>query len=470
MVLRQYYLGCLAHASYLIADPASGTAVVVDPQRDVEQYVRDARELGVQIRHVFLTHFHADFLAGHLELRDSTGARVALGSKAHAEFAFDPYDDGASLEFGRVRITALHTPGHTPEAVSLLVFDLDKSATEPQAVLTGDTLFVGDVGRPDLMASQGVTAEQLASWLYDSLHEKLLRLPDATLVYPAHGAGSLCGKNLGKETVSTIGDQRRYNYALQPMSREAFVALVTADQPEAPDYFAYDAELNRRERATLDAALARGLVAVPLARFREQAAAGAQVLDTREARDFAAGHWRGALNIPLSGQYASWAGTLLDRSRPVLLVADDGREEESAMRLGRIGFDFVAGYLEGGPGALDAVPEHTARTARITAVALAEALATTAPPVIVDVRTPAEWQGGHLEGGRNLPLNHLRERLTEVPRDRPVVVHCQSGYRSSIATSLLEGAGFTNLRDLVGGFAAWEASRLAISGAGSGAA
>ncbi|MCI0345066.1 MAG: MBL fold metallo-hydrolase, partial [Chloroflexi bacterium] len=394
MILKQYYLGCLAHASYLIADPESGTAVVVDPQRDVDQYERDARELGAAIRHVFLTHFHADFLAGHLELRHRVGARIALGSRAEAEFAFDGYQDGQSLEFGRVRITVWHTPGHTPESVSLLVFDRDRSETEPQAVLTGDTLFIGDVGRPDLMASQGVTAEQLASWLYDSLHGKLLRLPDATLVYPAHGAGSLCGRNLGKETVSTIGDQRRYNYALQPMSREAFVGLVTAEQPEAPDYFAYDAELNRRERTTLDEALRRELIGLSLDRFQAAVAAGAQVVDTREPRDFAAGHWRGALSIPLSGQYATWAGTLLDRDRPIVLVAEPGGEEESAMRLGRIGLDRVAGFLEGGPEALDAVPERTSRTSRITAVALAERLSAADPPFVLDVRTPREWAGG----------------------------------------------------------------------------
>jgi hydroxyacylglutathione hydrolase len=468
MILKQYYLGCLAHASYLIADESTKTAVVVDPQRDVEQYIEDAKAAGVEIRYVFLTHFHADFLAGHLELRDRVGARIALGSRADAEFEFDAFEDGQSLDIGRVRLTAWHTPGHTPEGISILVFDLDKSQEDPQAVLTGDTLFIGDVGRPDLMASIGVTAEELASWLYDSLHDKLLKLPDATLVYPAHGAGSLCGKNLGKETVSTIGEQRLYNYALQPMERAQFVELVTADQPDAPDYFAFDADLNRRERGTLDRSLERVLVAVPLEKFVAEAEAGAQILDTREPRDFAAGHWAGSLNIPLSGQYATWSGTLLDRERPILIVAEPGREEESAMRLGRIGFDHVLGYLDGGPATLDAAPEQRARIARldrITALSLAEELQGNAPPFVLDVRTPGERSAGFVPGSHHVPLSKLPERLAEVPRQRPIVVHCQSGYRSSIAASLLAKHGHDRLRDLVGGFQAWETTRLAVTDA-----
>jgi glyoxylase-like metal-dependent hydrolase (beta-lactamase superfamily II) len=259
MILKQYYLGCLAHASYLIADEATKTAVVVDPQRDIAQYLADATQQDLQIRYIFLTHFHADFLAGHLELRDRVGARICLGARAQADFAFIPFTDGERLEFGAVRLQILETPGHTPEAISILVYDLHKNAQAPAAVLTGDTLFIGDVGRPDVLASLGVTARALASMLYTSLHDKLLPLPDETLVYPAHGAGSMCGKHLSTDTVSTMGTQRRYNYALQPMSKEAFMALVTADQPEAPQYFAYDALLNRREHPTLEQTLARAL-------------------------------------------------------------------------------------------------------------------------------------------------------------------------------------------------------------------
>src|SRR5947207_13187367 len=281
MILHQFYLNCLAHASYLVGDEKAGIAAVVDPQRDIDQYVEFARRAGLRIAHVFLTHFHADFLAGHLELRDRTGATIYLGATARAEYAFTPMHDGDSIEFGRVRLTVIETPGHTAESISILVFDLDRSAAEPQAVLTGDTLFVGDVGRPDLRVALGWSAADLGGLLYDSLQQKLMTPPDASLVYPAHGAGSLCGKALSKETVSTIGEQRRSNYALQPMSKAAFVAIVTADQPDAPPYFTYDAVLNTRERATLDEALARELQPLTLDQVLAVQEVGGQILDTR---------------------------------------------------------------------------------------------------------------------------------------------------------------------------------------------
>src|SRR4029453_6896324 len=281
---------------------------IVDPQRDVDAYVADAERLGLQIRHVFLTHFHADFVAVHLELRDRTGAQIHLGSKAQAEFPFTPMADGSSLDLGRVRLPVLETPGHTIQSISILVFDLEVSDTHPQAVLTGDTLFVGDVGRPDLRASLGWSAQDLGRHLYQSLRTKLLPLPDATLVYPAHGAGSLCGKSLSRETVSTLGEQRRVNYALQPMTKKAFIDLVTADQPEAPPYFTYDAVLNSKERPTLDEALGRELKPLALDRVLELHGGGAQILDTREPEEFATAHFAGSINIGLSGQYATWAG------------------------------------------------------------------------------------------------------------------------------------------------------------------
>jgi glyoxylase-like metal-dependent hydrolase (beta-lactamase superfamily II)/rhodanese-related sulfurtransferase len=463
MILKQYYLGCLAHASYLIADEETKTAVVVDPQRDIDQYLEDAERQGLQIRYVFLTHFHADFLAGHLELRDRVGAQIMLGARAQADYPFRPVQDGESVEFGTVRLHILETPGHTPEGISILVYDLAKDQQNPAAVLTGDTLFIGDVGRPDLLASIGVTADELASMLYDSLHQKLLTLPDATLVYPAHGAGSMCGKNLSTDTVSSMGVQRRYNYALQPMSKAAFMALVTADQPEAPQYFAYDAMLNRRERPTLPQTLARALTPLTLDGVLRQMNAGAQVVDVREPADFAGAHLHGGLNISLRGSFATWAGTLLKRDAPIVLVAEPGCEEEAAMRLGRIGYDHVAGYLEGGMQALATRPDLVRRTERITAATLAERLAAPQPPVVLDVRTVREWQEKRIEGSCNIPLNHLEERLADVPREREVVVHCGSGYRSSIAASLLEQHGFTQITDLVGGFAAWETSQLATT-------
>ena len=309
MIVSQFYLNCLAHASYLIGDEGSRTAAVVDPQRDIGQYLDEADRRGLRIRHVFLTHFHADFIAGHLELRDKVGATIYLGGAGQRRVPLYAAGDGDVVEFGRVRLQALETPGHTAESISILVFDLARDPAHPYAVLTGDTLFVGDVGRPDLRASLGWSAADLGRLLFDALHTKLLALPDATLVYPAHGAGSLCGKHLSAETVSTIGAERRTNYALQPMSRDAFVALVTADQPDAPPYFTYDAVLNSKERATLDTILARELTPLPLPRVLDLQRSGAQLLDVRDPADFAKGHLAGSLNIGLAGQFATWAGT-----------------------------------------------------------------------------------------------------------------------------------------------------------------
>ncbi len=457
--LKQYYLGCLAHASYLIADEASRTAIVVDPQRDIQQYLVDAERLGVQIQHVFLTHFHADFIAGHLELRDRCGADVRLGARAKAEYEFVAMKDGDALELPGVRLEVMETPGHTIESISILVFDLAKDQDKPYAVLTGDTLFVGDVGRPDLRASLGWTAEELGGYLYDSLHEKLMKLPDETLVYPAHGAGSLCGKNISSDTVSTIGQQRRFNYALQPMSKAEFVRLVTADQPDAPAYFTYDAILNTRERATLDDAMEQSLRPLGL---DEVLGMDAQILDVRDGAEYAKGHLAGSINIGLGGQFATWAGTVLDSGRPIVIVAEPGREQEAALRLGRIGFDDVTGYLRDGMGALAERQELVESTEKVSAVMLAEELASGEPPVVIDIRTPGEWGAGHLSGSVNLPLSQLQERIGEVPRDRRIAVHCAGGYRSSIAASLLRREGFTDLIELAGGITAWEAANLGV--------
>lgn len=491
MIFKQYYLACLAHASYLIADESSRVAAVVDPQRDVEQYLADAREQNLEIRRVFLTHLHADFVAGHLELRDRAGAAIHLGAKAEAEYTFTRMRDGDTLALGpHVRLTALETPGHTPESISILVFDADatgpplhqaespRAPDAPWAVLTGDTLFVGDVGRPDLRVSLGWKAEDLGQMLYASLHRKLLTLPDATRVYPAHGAGSLCGKALGKENSSTIGVQRRLNYALQPMTADQFVSLVLADQPDAPAYFTYDAVLNTRERVTLDRALEKSLQPLSLAAVLDLGREGAQLLDVRDPAYFEAGHLAGSVNIGLGGQYATWAGTVLDRERPIVIIAEPGREYEAAMRLGRIGFDRVAGYLDGGMQALakdsgrpaaQRTPHAQALDAqkliatieRIAPEALGEELRQDSAlrPLVLDVRAPREWSMNHIEGSLNLPLNHLAERLGEIPRPQRIVVHCASGYRSSIAASILKQHGFTDVADMAGGFNAWSAAR-----------
>ena len=459
MILKQYYLGCLAHASYLIADPHSGEAAVVDPQRDVEQYLDDARQLGCRIEHVFLTHFHADFVAGHLELRDREQATIHLGARAVAEYPFTPMRDGDEAYVGQVRLVVLETPGHSPESISILVYDSDNSREAPYAVLTGDTLFIGDVGRPDLRMSQGWSPEQLASMLYDSLHQKLLPLPDETLVYPTHGAGSLCGKNLSTDTVSTIGAQRAFNYALQPMSRERFIELVTADQPDAPAYFTYDAVLNAREHPTLDQALERELRPLSLQRLLELVEERAQLLDTRDPAEFESAHMCGAVNVSLDGSFAAWCGTILDRYRPVLLIAEPGREVEAATRLGRIGFDNVAGYLAGGMRPLDDAPALIERTARVTAATLAGLLASGPPPLVVDVRTEREWRSARIDGAINVPLSRLAHEMTRLPSAWPLVVYCATGYRSSIASSLMRRAG-RSVTDLIDGMGAWESTRL----------
>src|SRR5579863_2439858 len=462
MILKQYYLGCLAHASYLLGDEASSTAIIVDPQRDIEQYVVDAAKSGLQIRHVFLSHFHSDFVAGHLELRDQCGATIHLGSRAQAEYAFVAMQDGDTIEFPGLRLQVLETPGHTIESISLLVFDLAQDPVNPYAVLTGDTLFIGDVGRPDLRASLGWTADDLGAHLYESLRNKLLPLPDQTLVYPAHGAGSLCGKKLSSDTVSSLGDQRRFNYALQPMSKEEFIRLVTADQPDAPAYFTYDAILNTRERPTLEKALEQALHPIDLSEVLNLGDAGAQILDVREPAEYAKGHLAGSINVGLGGQYATWAGTLLDRTKPIVIVAEPGREQEAALRLGRIGFDHVRGYLRGGMEALAERSDLVWPTERAGVLIVAEELAAADPPLVLDVRAPREWSAKHIEGSMNIPLNHLQERVAEIPLDRRIAVHCAGGYRSSIAASILHQHGITNLIEVAGGLAAWEAAKLPV--------
>jgi len=456
MFFKQYYLGCLAHASYLIGDESSQTAVVVDPQRDIDQYLADAEKNGLTIRHVILTHFHADFVAGHLELRDRTGAVIHLGARAQAEYAFEGQEEGSRLDLGRVSLEFLETPGHTPEGISILIFDHDSGSDVPQGVLTGDTLFIGDVGRPDLMASEGVSENELAGMLYDSLREKLLPLPDATRVYPAHGAGSLCGRNLSDETVSTIGEQKVLNYALAPMTREAFIALVTENQPQAPEYFSYDARLNKKERPRLDQSLEAGLRPLPLDEFLKRQAEGAQVLDTRPQEEFSAAHLSGAVQVGLGGKFATWAGIVLDPEVPILLIAEPGSETEAQMRLGRIGFDRVAGYLEGGMLAAAHRPDLLQSVVSWTGRELLDALKKESPPNILDVRAKGEFDAGHFKGARHVPLNNLTRKMAEVPRGGTLVVHCAGGYRSSIACSLLQKHGCQEVVNLLGGIGAFE--------------
>jgi len=456
MQIERFYLGCLAHASYLVYD--QDEAAVIDPRRDVDIYLDRARELNVHIRWILETHLHADFVSGHLELAERSGATIAIAANSGATYPHWPLHDGDELALGDAVLQVLATPGHTEESISILALEAGQS----KAVFTGDTLFIGDVGRPDLRASLGWTANQLGGYLYDSLHNKLMTLPDETLVYPAHGAGSLCGKNLSSDTVSSLGDQRRFNYALQPMLKKEFIRIVTADQPDAPAYFNYDAILNTRERATLDKNLEEVLHPVDLDEVLSIGDAGAHILDVRDAAEYAKGHLPGSINIGLSGQYATWAGTILDRTKPIVIVAEPGREQEAALRLGRIGFDHVRGYLSGGMEALANRPDLTWPTERVSAQIAAEELATTDPPVVLDIRNPREWMTRHIAGSVNIPLGHLQERIGEIPRNRRIAVHCAGGYRSSIAASILHQHGITNLIEVAGGLAAWEAAKLPV--------
>jgi len=459
MIFRSHHLACLSQASYLVADEASKVAVVVDPRRDVDDYLAQAKTLGVSIRHVILTHFHADFVSGHLELAAATGASIHVGARGRTEYPSVPVHDGDELVLGpAVRLSFLETPGHTPESICVLVFDRAESDAAPHAVLTGDTLFLGDVGRPDLMASVGVSEAELAGWLYDSLHTKLLPLPDATRVYPAHGAGSLCGRQLSCETSSTLGVQRRTNYALAPMSRDEFVRRVTVDQPAAPAYFGYDAALNRRERPTLDRALSAER-ALSLDEALAAVDRGAVLLDARSVGEFGAAHLAGSVHVGLDGRFAQWAGSMIDPRTTVVLVAAPGTEREAAMRLARVGFDRVAGHLSDPLSALKARPDLVRRMAKVSPYEWLRLEGTPSAPFVVDVRSGAEHAAGHLDGDVNIPLPELRARASELPRDRDLLVYCETGYRSSIAVSALVREGFDRAADLVGGWVACEAAR-----------
>lgn len=459
MILDQYYLSCLSHASYLVADEVTKIAAVVDPQRDIDQYLEDAKAKGLTIKYVILTHFHADFLAGHIELRDRAGAEIVMAKRAAAEFSVRHVVDGERIDLGPdVSLHFMETPGHTPEGLSVLVYDNRSSAEIPHAILTGDTLFVGDVGRPDLLASIGVTADELADLLYDSIHHKIVNLPDSTLVYPAHGAGSMCGKNLGQELHSTIGEQKRFNYAMKPMSRQAFKEIVTEDQPEAPDYFVHDAILNRQERPALERSMTEAIKPISLDKVLELAAAGAQLLDVREGLDYAGSHLVGSINIALTGKYATWAGSMLNAKDPIIVIGEQDQVEEAVMRLGRIGFDNAIGYLEGGMMALENRPELLRKTDRITVQDLSDMLNAGQKPVIIDVRSEKEHAAGHIENSLNIPVTHLTQSLEKLPKSGPVVVHCEGGYRSAIATGILLNHGFKQVYDLVGGYKAWAAT------------
>jgi len=462
MYFEQFYLTCLSHASYIIG--SEGEAAVVDPQRDVDIYLKAADEQNLVIRHIFETHLHADFVSGHKELASRTGAQIYIGAQANAEFPHVPLSDGFEVKMGAVQIRALETPGHTPESVCLVIMD-DEEAAQLCAVLTGDTLFIGDVGRPDL--SKTHTSRELAGLLYDSLHEKLLALPDAVKVYPAHGAGSLCGRAMRVERSSTIGTERLTNYALQIATREEFIAQLTANLPTRPDYFLEDAEINRSGAATLtELPPLPALSPVELQRLLQQSAninVNVNVLDVRPGDDFAAGHVPGSINIALSGQFASWAGGILGiHSKPILIGESDAQIEEARMRLTRVGIEELRGYLAGGVVAWQKDGLPVAKTAQISPQELNQKLRSGSLRAtdVLDVRREGEWQAGHIADVQCRALDTFPHGLPAMDENRPVAVHCKSGYRSMIACSLLERAGHRNVMNVVGGFDAWHAAEL----------
>jgi hydroxyacylglutathione hydrolase len=447
MFFKQFYLGCLAHASYLIG--SDGEAAVVDPQRDVDEYLEEAAAHGLTIKYVIETHLHADFVSGHQEIAARTGAQIIFGEKAGVAFEHRAVSDGEELKLGKIVLRFIETPGHTPEGICVLVTE---APDQPQKLLTGDTLFIGDVGRPDLAGGKGYTPQMMAEMMYDSLHGKVLTLPDEVEVYPAHGAGSMCGRNMSKETSSTIGEQRKFNYALKPMSKEEFVTMMTADLPEAPIYFPRDAEINRSG--------ARGLSELqpPQALTPQQAQQDADVLlDVRSAADFGSGHVPGSVNIGLGGQFAIWAGSLIQLNAAIVIIADTGAQvDEAVLRLARVGIENVKGYLEGGVQAWRDAGLPVETIPQLSVAELKEQMANSELQ-IVDVRRPGEYVNGHVPRALNAPLASLDKSLGPLPlqKNKPTAIICAGGYRSSAAASLLQKQGFSNLLNVSGGTGAW---------------
>jgi hydroxyacylglutathione hydrolase len=455
MYFEQFYLGCLSHASYMLG--SDGIAAVVDPQRDVGIYLEEARKHDLEIQYVIETHLHADFVSGHRELAAITGAKIYLGAKAGASFPHVPVEDGDELAFGKCRLKFLETPGHTIESISIVVTDLEKP-DRPMAVFTGDTLFIGDVGRPDL--SGDMTPQQLAGLLFDSLHSKLLNLPDDVLVYPAHGAGSLCGRQMSNARSSTIGQEKISNYALRPQSREEFVQLLTAELPERPGYFALDVEINRAGAPPLENMAP--LPALSPSEIIARQKNGAIILDTRPAADFGAAHIPGSIQIGLNGQYASFAAIVLGLQSEIVLVGGDmDQVQESRLRLTRVGIERVSGYLAEGLAGWVREGMPVEQTSQITAEQLQQFVAGDATAIqIVDVRRPLEWQEGHVPGARHKPLDKLTSLIGDIDVHKPIAVYCKGGYRSAIASSLLQRAGCTQVMNVIGGFDGWLACKL----------
>ncbi len=443
MKFKQFYLGCLSHASYYLGSETE--AAIIDPQRDVQQYLTEAAANNQKIRYIIETHSHADFVSGHIELAEKTGAEIIYGQRADTKFPTHKVKDGDELDVGKIKLKFFETPGHTPEGITILA----RSDGETDKLFTGDTLFIGDVGRPDLIGSKGFTAQEMAGFLYDSLHEKILKLPDATEVYPAHGAGSLCGKSLSKETWSTLGNQRENNYALQPMSKEEFIAIVAANQPEVPQYFPKSAAQNLKGSVALEDLLKpKMLSAAEIERF------DGVVLDVRTPAEFGAAHIPNAINIGFGGQFATWAGTLISVGTPIAVAAEtDAQVDEAVMRLARVGIETAAGFI---------LMKDFGGAAKITEqISVLQMNAKLAEDIqFVDVRNPAEYANGHAPQTVNLPLNALSKELDRLDPEKETYVICAGGYRSSMGTGILENAGFEKIYNVTGGTAAWKDANL----------
>ena len=452
MILEQYYIECLSHASYLVGDESTGRAIVVDPRRDITEYLDDATKHGLTIEGVINTHFHADFVSGHLELVEATGAWIGFGENAQTDYPIRRLADGDHVSLGRVDLEILSTPGHTWESISVVA--REHSGAQPTAVLTGDSLFIGDVGRPDLVNIGDSSTTDLASAMYHSIHDKLMKLPDDVTVMPAHGAGSSCGKNLSTELTSTIGEQRRTNPSVQPMSESDFIELITHGQPAAPAYFSVDAAMNKRTHPLLDQA--RKIPALSSRQIRQALADGVRVLDARSVEDFAAGHLRGSINVGFDGRFAETSGMVADIGDKIALIAYPGEEQDAALRLARVGSDNTVGYLNVDRGGeFPAELSDLVQTASRVTVGELDGLLVEDAVVLVDIRNPGEVEQGKIPGSVNIPLAQLRVRLDLLPTDKPIVVHCAGGWRSSVAASLLRAHGFDNASDLDGGYNAW---------------
>ncbi len=441
MKFKQFYLGCLAHASYYIGSERE--AAIIDPQRDVQQYLDEAEANNQKIKYVIETHSHADFVSGHIELAKKTGAEIIYGQQANTEFPTLKVKDGDELNVGKISLKFLETPGHTPEGITVLAKNTE-NADEPLKMFTGDTLFIGDVGRPDLIGSKNFTAEEMAEMLYDSLHEKILLLPDSAEVYPAHGAGSLCGKSLSKETWSTLGNQRKFNYALQPMTKKEFVKIVAECQPEVPAYFPKSAAQNLKGSAALE-----DLPKPKQFSTKEIENFDGVILDVRVNTDFGASHIPNAVNIGLGGQFASWAGTLIPIETPIAIVAEtEAQVDEAFMRLARVGHESVTGFI--------LMKDFAGDTKQIEQVSVEAVKSLWGNELqLVDVRRPAEHAGGHAPRTINIPLDVLPRKIDRLDPQSPTYVICQSGYRSSLGTSILENAGFGKIYNVTGGTKAW---------------